>query len=159
MPRLKRPHVAKLNEVRITKEKEAAIIEFLEPGISTTHLTIGPEIIRMNDQEILDIFNGVISAQEWSIATYEHIAVEIPAGKPQLKYSARSDQWTPRGDVLRCFISDEGRDAIIEIDGREFSMVEFGRILATYAGWGMRICFVPEDDINLEPKIEIREPE
>ncbi len=32
-------------------------------------------------------------------------------------------------------------------------------MLATYAGWGMRICFVPNDEIDKEPEIEIREPE
>ena len=64
MPRLKRPRVARLQEVRITKEKESAKIEFLEPGIDTTHLTIGPGVSRMSDQEILVLFNGIIQAQE-----------------------------------------------------------------------------------------------
>ncbi len=37
-------------------------------------------------------------------------------------------------------------------------MQEFGKVLRTYAGWGMRICFVPEEDIGNEPEIEVREP-
>jgi hypothetical protein len=61
--RLKRPHVASLEDVRISREEDAAIIEYLEPGIST------------------------------------------------------------------------------------------------YAGWGMRVIFVPDDRTNVQPPIEVREPE
>jgi hypothetical protein len=32
-------------------------------------------------------------------------------------------------------------------------------MLGTFAGWGMRICFVPEDEISKEQEIEVREPE
>lgn len=46
-----------------------------------------------------------------------------------------------------------------EIDGREFSLREFGRMLVTHAGWGMRICFVPDDELEHDPEIEIREPD
>jgi len=41
---------------------------------------------------------------------------------------------------------------------RELSLAEFGRMLTTYAGWGMRIAFVPDDDVHEEPRIEVREP-
>jgi len=30
--------------------------------------------------------------------------------------------------------------------------------LTTCAGWGMRICFVPEDEIEDEPEIQVRQP-
>jgi len=159
MPRLRRPRVAKLQEVRITKENEGAIIEFLEPGIATTHLTIGPEVAWMSDQEILDLFNGTILAQEQLAASYHHIAIEIPEGRSQVRYSKEYYQWVPRGHVLRCLLSDADGEAVIEIDGREFSLTEFSRMLTTFSGWGMRICFVPEDDITEEPEIEVREPE
>jgi hypothetical protein len=67
----------------------------------------------------------------------------------------------PRGDVLRCIIADGGPDgeATIWIDNREFSLAEFGKLLVTYAGWGMRIVFVPEDEIETMHPIEIREPD
>jgi hypothetical protein len=63
--------------------------------------------------------------------------------------------------MLRCIVSDGGPEgeAVLEIDGREFSLREFGRILTTFAGWGMRICFVPEDEIHRAPEIEVREPD
>ena len=159
MPRLRRPRTATLGEVRITKEREAAVIEFLQPGISTTHLTIGAAVARMSDQEILDLFNETIRAQGRLAASYHHVAVEIPEGHPQIRYYKEADQWVPRGDVLRCLVSEAGGEAVIEIDGRDFSIAEFGRMLTTFAGWGMRICFVPEDELTREPEIEVREPD
>ena len=76
-----------------------------------------------------------------------------------MRYSIECDQWVPRGDVLRCLVSDDDGEAVIEIDGRDFSLEEFGRMLTTFAGWGMRICFVPEDELAREPEIEVREPD
>ena len=103
----------------------------------------------------------VIRAQERTAAEYKHIAVEVPAGSAQVMYCKESMQWVPRGAVLRCLISDgapEG-ELTVYIDEEELSLAEFGRLLCTYAGWGMRIAFVPEDETNQEPRIEIREPD
>jgi hypothetical protein len=47
----------------------------------------------------------------------------------------------------------------VNIDDREFTMAEFGRMIATYAGWGMRICFVPEDEVGKKPDIEVKDPD
>jgi hypothetical protein len=158
---MKRPHVASLDEVRITRQGDSAVIEFADPTISTTHLALGAELARMTDQEILDRFNDCIRAEERLAAEYEHVAVEIPPGKPQIEYFEQGDQWTPRGGVLRCEIDDGGPDGepIIYIDDHELSWTEFGRLLTTYAGWGMRIVFVPDDELHLQPRIEVREPE
>lgn len=59
-----------------------------------------------------------------------------------------------------CYIEDGGPDgeAQIEIDDTWLSLQEFGRLLTTYAGWGMRIIFVPEAT-DPQPPIEVREPE
>ena len=159
--RLKRPRVASLDEVRITREGEYAIIEFADSTIATTRLKFGPEVARMTDQEILDCFNDGTRAREQWVREYEHVAVEIPLGKPQIAHFERADQWTPRGGVLRCVISDggPGNEPIISIDERELSWEAFGRLLTTYAGWGMRIVFVPEDALHEEPNVEVREPE
>jgi hypothetical protein len=158
---MKRPHVASLDEVRITREGDSAVIEFADPTISTTHLVLGAEVARMTEQEILDRFNDCIRAEERLAADHEHVAVEIPPGKPQIAYFQAGYQWTPRGDVLRCVIDDGGpdREPIIYIDDRELSWTEFGRLLTTYAGWGMRIVFVPDDELHEQPRIEVREPE
>ena len=47
----------------------------------------------------------------------------------------------------------------MEIDDQEFGIEEFARLLATYAGWGMRIEFVPEDEIHRRPALQVREPD
>lgn len=158
--RLRRPHVASLDQVRITRKYDAAIIEYVEPGVSTTHFKLGRELQRMTDQEILDCFNEMIEARERLVAEYKHVAIEIPPGKPQIKYFEKGDQWVPRGDVLRCIVDDGGPDnePIIYIDDRELSWREFGRLLTTHAGWGMRVIFMPDHETHLEPRIEVREP-
>ena len=89
------------------------------------------------------------------------MAIEIPPGRPQIEYFEQGDQWTPRGCVLRCVIDDggPGNEPIIHVDDRELSWADFGRLLTTYAGWGMRIVFVPNDETHLEPRVEVSEPE
>lgn len=159
--RLKRPYVASLDQVRITRDGGTAVIEYAEPGVWTTQLQIGSKVHKMSDQEILNMFNEGIVATEQLAAEHEHVAVEVPPGKPQIEFSKQCHQWVPRGDVLRCTISDggPGNEPVIDIDDHELSWAEFGRLLTTYAGWGMRIVFVPEDETHVEPKIEVCEPD
>ena len=158
--RPKKPRVAALTEVEITREKDTAVVRFLDPEVATTCLRVGPEIQRMTDQEILALFNQCTMAREAHARSYHHVAVEVPPGRPQIRYSPKTDQWVPRGFVLRCLIHDhEAREAVIEIDGQELSVEEFGRMLVTFAGWGMRLCFVPDDEIDKEPTIEVKEPD
>jgi hypothetical protein len=157
--RKKRPRVASADEVRITRDGEAAFIEFADASIASTHLTIGPGLVDMTDQEVLACYNDCVRAQAHAASTYEHVAIEIPVGRPQIEYEVRSQQWVPRGDVLRCVIEDdENRVPVIYIDDEELSWQEFGRLLATYAGWGMRITFVPDDSTHEAPITEVREP-
>ncbi len=67
--------------------------------------------------------------------------------------------WAPRADVLRCEISwDSKNGTVILIDDQEYSMKEFGEMLSTREGWGMRIVFVPDDEIYKSPPIEIKDP-
>jgi hypothetical protein len=159
--RLKRPRIAPLKEVSISREGEYAVIQFLDPTISTMNLKLGPKVRKMTDEKILAAFNQTVRSMEEMRRSYRHVPVEIPAGKPQIEYFARGDQWVPRGDVLRCIIEDGGPDceATIWIDDRELSLREFGRLLVTHAGWGMRIVFVPDDQIDKVHPVEMREPE
>ena len=158
--RMKRSHLASLDQVRITRESDAAVIEYADPTVATTHFTLGTDVQVMTDQEILDRFNEYIQVRDQAMAEYEHVPVEIPPGHPQIEYFARSNQWTPRGDVLRCVISDGGPDnePIIYKDDQELSWDEFGRLLTTHAGWGMRVTFVPDDRVHENTEIEVREP-
>jgi len=151
--RFKKQFVASLDQVKITREGEIAVIEYADPEIGGTNLTLGPKIEGMTDQEILETHNEIFETIAELRATTEHVAREIPVGRPQLEYSARSDQWVPRGDVVRC------RRALVDIDGREFTMEEFGKMLLTHEGWGMRLTFVDEEHVDETPAIVIGEPE
>ena len=155
--RLKKPIRASIDQVRITREGKSATIEHADANIATTHLTIGDGIDGMSDTEILDVYNAVIDAQEQLSSEWVNTVVEIPPGKPQIKLNRGSGQWVPQGEVLRCIIDDNSEgEAVIWIDDKELSLREFGRLLTVYAGWGMRIAFVPDDLIEEQPKVEIR---
>ncbi|MEA1928811.1 MAG: hypothetical protein U9N73_11455 [Candidatus Auribacterota bacterium] len=66
----------------------------------------------------------------------------------------------PRGHLLKCEISDGGPDGecTVTIDDRELSLQEFGRCLTTFAGWGMRIIFVPDDEMDKPPTTICMDP-
>ena len=165
MPRKKKPRIARLDQVRISREGEDAIIEFLEPAVATTHLRIGPQVQDMTDEEILLVFNQTIAAGIRNRDELgEYVAVEIPVGSPQVQHHPEyANEWVPRGGVLRCLTEDGGGEdgdlPVIHVDDREFTWEEFGRMLLTYAGWGMRIVFVPDDELERTPKIVVREPD
>ena len=159
MPR-KRPRVVSLDEVRITRRGDTAEFEYADEAMGSMSLKVGVDVSDMTDQELLERHNEAVQAMEDMPASHEHVAVEIPVGRPQLRYSRPADQWSPRGDVVRCVVHDGGPagEAVIEVDGHELSLRELGRMLTTCSGWGMRIVFVPEDEIHREPRIEVREP-
>jgi hypothetical protein len=159
--RKRRPPVASLDEVTIRREGDDAIIDFHDPTIATTHFRIGPALRRLSDREILDRFNEIVAAEASAARGPQHVAIEIPAGRPQIHYYPAAAQWAPRGAVLRCVVDDTGPDgeAVIHIDDESLSLTDFGRLLCTYAGWGMRITFVPEDSLAVTPRIEVREPD
>lgn len=157
--KIKKPHIAKLDEVTITRDGDTAIIEYKDPGISTVHIKIGNKIENMRDEDILNCHNQCLDAQLESALNYKYIATEIPSGKPQVEYFEPGAHWTPRADVLRCEISwDSKNGTAILIDDQEYSLKEFGEMLSTREGWGMRIIFVPDDEIYKSPPIEIKDP-
>jgi hypothetical protein len=123
----KNPRIARLDQVKISREGEDALIEFLDPEIATTHLRIGPQVRQMNDEEILLLFNQVIAAQIRNRDELgEYVAIEVPVGSPQVEcHPGTVNQWVPRGGVLRCLIEDGGSEdgdmTIIHVDDREFT--------------------------------------
>ncbi len=157
--RLKRLRPASPDQVRITREGETAVIEYADPSVGVVNLQVGPSLAAMTDAQVLDLFNEMLEAQAEIAAGVDPTLTEIPLGLPQIEYSERSDQWVPRGDVLRCHIEDdeEGR-RIIHVDDVELDLEAFGRMLLTFCGFGMRIAFVDEEEVNEEPEIVVREP-
>lgn len=158
--RMKKPRRASIHEVRITREPDGAVIEFADPKISGVHLRLGPSVIEMSDEAILEAFNETIDAGDELAAAFGNKVVEVPVGKPQIRYSPNSEQWVPRGSVLRCHIDDDERgELVVHIDEQELDLQAFGRLLGTYAGWGMRIYFVDEDAVAEAPALEVSDPD
>ncbi len=161
--RPKRPYIATPDQVRITRNAHGAVIDYAEENVSSVRLRISTgDVATMTDEEVLAVHNQCIGAQEASAAAFEWVAVEVPPGTPQVKRDRRSGRLVPRGDVLRCHITDgsevEGDPVAIYIDDQEYTLREFGEVLSMYAGWGMRVAFVPDDEVYEEPAIEVRKP-
>ena len=157
-----RPIVYSLEEVIITREETTAHIKYKDPDYGETGLVLGEKVQHMTDQEIIDAYNDTLRAQAEHARDFKYIAIEPPLASPQITFHQDCDQWTPRGDVLRCLIMDQSgdpREPVIIIDDKELSWAEFGTMLCTYAGWGMRIEFTPHDAIHRRPTLEVREPE
>ena len=107
--------------------------------------------------ELLELHNDIVRERIALAARYKHEAVEIVGG-PQIEYSKQCCQWVARGDVLRSVITCgdlDAREPAFEIDGKELSLQEFGAMLLTHEGWGMRIVFVPEDELHKTPKTKV----
>ena len=157
--RRNKPRPASMDEVKISRQGEYAIIEYADEAIGGTNLRVGPSIEHMSDRDILDLHNMTVAAMRALAESYDDVVIEIPPGRPQIEYHQESDQWSARGDVVRCVIEDdENRRPVIHIDDQELSLEAFGQLLVTYAGWGMRIAFVPDDRTHIEPRVEVREP-
>jgi hypothetical protein len=163
MPMPRRPHKASPDEIKITRDGDEVIITYADDSVATTHFKLGRErIAAMTDEQILDYWNEHIEARDALMAEHDHVAVEVPPGRPQVEYFEEADQWVPRGDVLRCVVmggGDEPDEPFLSIDGRDYTPAEFARMVGTHGGWGMRITFVPDTELCDEPTVEVREPD
>ena len=156
-PRMKKPYVITLDQVTITREPKAAVIDYHDPLVGSIHLVFGFSIDGITDAEILEVHNGGLRGIEDLRQANPYFTEEVPVGQPQIEYHGLSDQWSSIASVLRCIISDGGPDfeTSIWIDDRELSLREFGQLLAVHNGWGMRIMFVPDDELEFEPEIRV----
>ena len=158
--RPKRPQPASPDQVRISREGETAVIEYADPSVRVVNLQVGRSLAEMTDAEVLELFNDMLEAQAEIAADVDPRLTEIPPGLAQIAYSERSDQWVPRGQVLRCHIEGDAEEGtIVQIDDVELDMAAFGRMLQVYCGFGMRIAFVDEEEVTEEPEIVVREPD
>jgi hypothetical protein len=83
----------------------------------------------------------------------------MPLGAAQIEYFARCEQWVPRGTVLRGLIRDSLQgQLLIRVDEQDLRLKQFGKLLSTYEGWGMRIEFVSQEEVHRRPVVEVREP-
>ncbi len=156
--RMMKPTHVLIDQVRITREGSDAIIDHADANLSGARIT---GIATMTDAEVVEMYNQILDSQWALLEAWDKTVVEEPPGERQIDYHENSDQWVPRGDVLRCIIDDGGPngEVIISIDDQELSLREFGRLLSVRAGWGMRIAFVPEEFISENPTVKIRQPE
>jgi hypothetical protein len=166
MPKLRRPHVASPDEVKIIRDGDTAVFEYADPKVATTHFKMeAGQLAKMSDADVLAYWNEHIEASDEFLRTQPKLTLtEIPVGRPQVEYHQRSDQWVPRGHVLRTVIlSDAGvepdlDEPFVSIDDRDFTLREFFKMVGTFGGWGMRIAFVDDDATHERPKIAVREP-
>jgi hypothetical protein len=166
MPLPRPPYVASADQVRISRKGDVAIIEYADEAVATTHLRVGADkLAAMTDEELLDFWNDGIEASDYHRQGLTYTAVEIPVGKPQVQFFERADQWTPRGHVLRCQILSDAAippavdEPFVSIDGRDYTLGEFMTMIGTFGGWGMRIEFVPADELHQRPKLKVRDPD
>lgn len=153
LPRLRVIH---MKDIQIQRQGNAAIFVFRDRKQGSIHMTVGPKIKKMSDKQLLDLYNEDVRARQRLARSYKHVATEI-VGRPQIKYSKESYTWVPQGNVLRCRIGCEDiREPRILIDDNELSLQEFGELLMVYEGWGMRIVFVPEDELHKIPSIRLK---
>jgi hypothetical protein len=161
MPRPKF-RVVSMDEVKICREADHAIFSYADETMGGWNIKIGPKVQSMNDQELLEYHNNLALDMEAHRRDYKHVAVEIPIGKPQIEFNKRCQQWNMRGDVLRCYIEDTraddgGFEPVVEVDDKKLSWKEFGKLLTTHAGWGMRLIIVPDDELHEVPNIQMME--
>jgi hypothetical protein len=156
--RSRKPTHVLIDQVRITREGKDAIIDYADANLSGARIA---GIASMTDAEVVEMYNEILDAQGALLQKWDKTVVEEPPGEKQIDYHENSDQWVPRGDVLRCIIDDGGPngEVIIHIDGQELSLREFGRLLRVHAGWGMRIAFVPEEFVTENPTVKVRKPQ
>lgn len=158
--RMRRPRKASPDEVRITREGDTAIIDYADPSIMGVNLQFGPVLAEMTDAEVLAEHNAILESQAELIARdLERPLIEIPPGLPQINYHELSQQWSPRGDVLRCHIGFDQGETVIWIDDLKFDLDAFGKLFEVREGWAMRIAFVDEDLVAYEREIEVKDPE
>jgi hypothetical protein len=149
-----------LDEATISRSGDYARIEYKQDGIGATYLQIGQEIDGMSDAEIIKLHNECFSNEAKRVVEYKYIPFEAPLDSGQMEYFARCDQWVPKSQALCCLLqSDERGRFLVKIDDQELRSKQFLKLLTTYEGWGMRIEFVPREEVLRRPIPNARKPE
>jgi hypothetical protein len=154
---MKPPGEIAVGEIGIKRQNEPATPAPRDPNLAVSHLQGVPELAETRDKNILPFSSTSIAAQEQFADEHEYIATEIPPGEPQIRYYPKTRQWLSRGEVIRCVLKDVNGRVVICSDDNELSLDDLGTLLLTYAGWGMRIEFMPDDAIEERPPVEIND--
>ena len=151
-----RPKVARLDEVTIKRDGDTAIITYKDGSCGTVHLKFDFPIAHLTDAEILARHNEITDWQLQTVASWR--PTEIADGNPQIKFDRQYKAWLPEGQVLRCMVDSNSIDqeSAILIDDQKLSLQQFGQLIAPFNGWGMRIMFVPKDQLSSPPTPEVR---
>src|SRR6266540_939035 len=79
--RPKKPYIATPDQVRITRDAHSANIDYAEANVSGVHLVLSrEELASMTDEDILEVHNRCIEAQQASADSFDWVAVEVPPG-------------------------------------------------------------------------------
>ena len=109
---------------KITREGGDAIIDHADAKVASARVVMGPGIASISDADIVEMYNEILDAQWGLLQQWNKTVVEEPPGEKQIDYYEDSDQWVPRGDVLRCIIDDAGPngEVTIHIGDQELSL-------------------------------------
>ena len=154
----KKRYIARMDQVTITRRGSEAVIEYKEFGVPGTHLDFEGGLEGVTDEEILESFNENVREEQSGVANYKHIAFETPIGSPQLRLDPKTKKVAVHGHVLRCVITeDDAGQLVIQIDDRRLKLAEFGGVLTSLIGWGVRMEIVPTNAIDRRPELQVRE--
>ena len=159
--RKKKPIPAVFDQVHITRDGNDAIIEYADPTIPETRLTIGPQIKTMTDRDIVGVFNGVMAAQQRLLEDWDRTVTEIP---PRQATDRAPQRLRPvgaarRGAALHCRRRRPGRRGHHSHRQRRAVLGRVRKAPPILCRLGMRIAFVPEERVTENPKIVVRDPQ
>lgn len=149
--------VAFLQEVKITREGDFAHIDFIDPNYASRRIQFRPgELASMTDEDILRVHNEIVLSQQKLVR--ESRPTEVPDGEAQIEFDNGYRHWIPRSDVLRCELTsgEDSDDLVVCIDDEELSLLDFGEMLKMHMGWGMRVMFLPQEQLINPPPVEIK---
>src|SRR6202047_2921465 len=136
-----------------------AALKFRTSNKKGRHLSTG-EAIRLIEEFGVETPDGLIKAQKSTFKTtavnrylrqwgYEHETLRRQPAAVRFQGEHSNDCW--QFDL-------SPSETIVKIDEQKLRLKQFGKLLSAYEGWGMRIEFVPTDEVHHRPVLEVREP-
>ena len=93
------------------------------PSVRVVNLSVGAALGTMTDAEVLDLFKRVArSSGRARGGPRPDLDGDSRLGVRRSSTGERSDQWVPRGEVLRCHIEDEDERPVILVDDAKLDL-------------------------------------